>query len=428
MRTVEQKLEELYLSNLELIGEGFPAAFNGRRKTAVEQLRLAELPGAKDERYHLTDIRGLYDRDWEYYFTPPAGVGQGTPGVASVAEDWPAQIIVNNGFADGTLREEENGVVVGSLRAAAAAYPEIIAKYYAALCGTEALAALNGAFVQDGLFIYIPENVRLGAPIVAGFGYGAMDEALSCFSRSLIVVGPGAKAEISLKYSSRGEVLANNVCEIVALPGADVSVTEFVTGRQGSVLLHSAFVCQSEGSRLSLVAVAPGGGVARMAYRAELAGPEAEFKLGGLYLATADEQTAFNVQVEHQAPDCRSDQVVKGVVSGHAVGSFTGRVLVARGAQRTAAMQQSRNIELSQGAKIYTRPQLEIYADDVKCSHGATVGQLDDDAIYYMRQRGIDLATARRLQLEGFIGDVTQRACHGCEQIDRAVQAKLAQM
>lgn len=150
-------------------------------------------------------------------------------------------------------------------------------------------------------------------------------------------------------------------------------------------------------------------GSSNMECRIDLNAPQAESRLNALFLAAAGEHCEIALRTNHNSSDCRSESLVKGVAGGSATGVFRGLVYVAPDAQRTDARQTSRNIELGDGARIVTKPQLEIYADDVKCSHGATVGQLDGDAILYMRQRGLSERQARRLQIEGFAADIVNR-------------------
>ena len=166
---------------------------------------------------------------------------------------------------------------------------------------------------------------------------------------------------------------------------------------------------------------------ANVSYRIDLDGAFARSELDGLFLAADKEHCEVGVRVSHNVPDCSSRSLVKGVAGGEATGAFQGLVYVAPGAQRTDAQQTSRNVELSTGARIVAKPQLEIYADDVKCTHGATVGQMDDEAILYMRQRGLSEAQARRVQIEGFVGDVVRRCGIEplCEAAMEAVVAKL---
>ncbi len=162
----------------------------------------------------------------------------------------------------------------------------------------------------------------------------------------------------------------------------------------------------SEGGRAKVVFAALGGADSRLDYSVALDGANAELELYGFFAAGAGEHCTVRMEVRHNVPDCRSSESVKGVAAGDGYGVFNGLVYVAPDAQRTEAYQQNRNLLLSPKARIETHPQLEIYADDVRCSHGATVGQSDEEQIYYMRQRGIDYAEARRLQTAGFLRDI----------------------
>lgn len=212
--------------------------------------------------------------------------------------------------------------------------------------------------------------------------------------------------------------------EIDVACGAELSFVEiclaeaFVSGR----------VRQQAGSRCRMTLVELTG--ANLDYTLDLGGRGAANTLQGVFLAADDEHCEVSVRVNHLVADCTSDSLVKGVAGGRATGEFRGLVYVAPDAQRTDARQTSRNLQLSETARIVTKPQLEIYADDVKCSHGATVGQMDADAILYMRQRGLSEPQARRLQIEGFVGDVVARcgvAGIG-EALNEAVAVKLEKM
>ncbi len=341
--------------------------------------------------------------------------------------------VMLNGFTDGTLAESDGGMVYGSLRAAASVRGREVTDYFnTATAGegeVEPLAGLNTVFVQDGMYLHVPDGVKLDYPVVVDCRYASDEEALACFARMLMIFGAGSSAEVVVLHRSTGDgagFLVNAVSEVFVGGGADVRITEFSCMNPRSTLLHGGFVSQQGDGRLSLVSVASGGEATRIYYDAGLKGSHAELDLHALWLAGGAERKDFYVRVNHSAPDCKSRELVKGIASGDGVGSFTGRVYVARDAQRTEALQQSRNIEMNAGARIYTRPQLEIYADDVKCSHGATVGQLDDQAVFYMRQRGIDPQTARRMQLEGFVHDVTSRAGFAREFIDELIQSRIS--
>ncbi|HJC26862.1 MAG TPA: SufD family Fe-S cluster assembly protein [Candidatus Alistipes stercoravium] len=234
------------------------------------------------------------------------------------------------------------------------------------------------------------------------------------------------------------EVAAGASAHLVVLHAAAATATLTVDLAEGAqfdlteLFLSEAFaevsVSQAARSRCRMTAVELTS--ANASYRIDLRGADAESAFGGAFLAADREHCVLKLHTAHLVPDCRSDSSVRGVAGGEAVGEFYGMVYVAPDAQRTDARQQSRNVLLSERARITTQPQLEIYADDVKCSHGATVGQMDAEAILYMRQRGLSEADARRLQIEGFVGDIVRR-CEIeslSETVMELVSAKMGEM
>ena len=236
----------------------------------------------------------------------------------------------------------------------------------------------------------------------------------------------------------RIEVAAGGEGRVVVLHDApDMSSLEIVLGEDArlevtEVFLAEAFaevaVKQDARSVCRLTAVQLSS--ANASYAIDLDGRDAENTLGAAFLAGGEEHCVVKLRTNHNVPDCRSNSYIKGVAGGTARGEFCGLVYVAPDAQHTDAQQQNRNILLSETAHISTQPQLEIYADDVKCSHGATVGQMDSEAILYMRQRGLSEAMARRLQIEGFVGDVVRRCGVEplCEALMDAVTAKMERL
>ena len=234
------------------------------------------------------------------------------------------------------------------------------------------------------------------------------------------------------------EVAAGASAHLVVLHAAAATATLTVDLAEGAqfdlteLFLSEAFaevsVSQAARSRCRMTAVELTS--ANVSYRIDLRGADAESAFGGAFLAADREHCVLKLHTAHLVPDCRSDSSVRSVAGGEAVGEFYGMVYVAPDAQRTDARQQSRNVLLSERARITTQPQLEIYADDVKCSHGATVGQMDAEAILYMRQRGLSEADARRLQIEGFVGDIVRR-CEIeslSEAVMELVSAKMEEM
>ena len=229
-----------------------------------------------------------------------------------------------------------------------------------------------------------------------------------------VEVAAGASAHLVVLHAEpRTSTLTLDLGE-----GAQLELTELFTAEA----FAEVAVRQAARSRCRVTTVLLSS--ANVSCRIDLDGADAENELGGVFLAGDGEHCVVKLRTGHNVADCRSNSYVKGVAGGQAVGEFCGLVYVAPDAQRTDARQQSRNMLLSDAARITTMPQLEIYADDVKCSHGATVGQMDAEAILYMRQRGLSEAQARRLQIEGFVGDVVRRC--GVEPLCEAIMERVA--
>lgn len=238
--------------------------------------------------------------------------------------------------------------------------------------------------------------------------------------RMRVEVAAGASVRLVVLHTSPDV----SVLDIALAEGARLEMTELFV----SEAFAEVAVKQAARSLCHITAVQLSG--ANAFYTVDLDGAGAENLLGGVFLAAGQEHCVVRLRTNHNVPDCRSNSYIKGVAGGSAVGEFCGLVYVAPDAQRTDAQQQNRNILLSETARITTQPQLEIYADDVKCSHGATVGQMDSEAILYMRQRGLSEAQARRLQIEGFVGDVVRRCGIEplCEAVMDAVIAKMEKL
>lgn len=430
--SADKRLVDLYLSNTDMLEEGLPHAVNRRRSEAMESFNLLGLPpkgSGNGDRYHYTDLRSRFTEDLELYFTPsyPA---------APAAEELPLEgyrITLVNGFHRGAerLTRLDNGIVYGSLAAAAGECGELVERYYDRIAdhADDALAALNTAFMQDGAFIYVPERTYAELPFVIDYGYYAEGEPLLSFGRNLIVLEAQAEARIVVRgHTLSGERFVGCMVSEVSLGwGSRAEVVGIGELNACSTQVHSWFARQQQQSTLQTLSVALGGSLVRSNQKVELAGRGAENHTYGLYIACGEEHLDYMTDIGHMVPDCTSYEHFKGIAAGQGTGVFNGRIYVAADAQQTQAFQQNNNLLLGDSAHIYTKPQLEIYADNVKCSHGATVGQLDEEAIYYMRQRGIGEEDARRLQMSGFVHDVIGKcSIEGlCQVLDAKATAKI---
>lgn len=429
--SIEKKLTELFLSNAELLDEGQSPLLTRPRRAALEALNLLGIPPkgpGNGDRYHYTDLRGVFGEEWEHYFTPSH------PGVAP--DDLPGQMhrmkFLNGFCCDARhLTRLADGVVFGSLAAAAREYPGLVGKYYNTLPDGRgsAVAELTAAFVQDGAFVYVPRGIRVELPFAVECGLYGDGEAVASFGRNLFIFEEGSQAQLVIDYRTlSGERnLACRTREIFVGSGTRVEMVESCRLNERSSLISASYARQQGDSVLHGVSVGLSAGLMRNEQTVLLEGRGAENHTNGLTIAGEQEHLDFATDIEHIASDCTSYQLFKGLAADGGTSVFSGRIYVAQDAQRTQAFQQNNNLLLSDDAHVYAKPQLEIYADNVKCSHGATVGQLDSEAIYYMRQRGIGLEDARRLQMYGFVLDVLgeSRVQEMNELFDREIASKI---
>ncbi len=271
--------------------------------------------------------------------------------------------------------------------------------------------ALNTALHEDGAFIHVAAGVRLDVPIHLLYLTDSEGAApLATFSRNLILVDDGASVSIVESHRALGAGSAyftSSVTEVVVGEGAEVETCKMQRESRAAWHMASLFVRQGAGSRFSQQLITLGAARSRNEATATLNGSGAHCAMNSVYLLDGDQVCDNRTRMEHMAPDCTSHQLYKAILDGNSTGVFNGRIFVDRIAQLTDAVQSSRGLLLSEGARNVSEPQLEIYADDVKCTHGATVGRLDEDAIFYMQSRGISAADAQRLLTVAFANEVT---------------------
>jgi Fe-S cluster assembly protein SufD len=301
------------------------------------------------------------------------------------------------------------GVVISSLDDALSHHEDLIQVFlgrHAELTASESLSALNTAFINDGYFVYLPQGVALEQALHVVFISNAADNLVQ--PRNLIIAAENSHGRIIEHTVSLGDNpgFTNSVTEVSA--DTNSRVEHFKLQEQNLKTLHvsALHVQQTQASSFSSHVLLLGGQVTRNAIHAKLDAEQADCQLYGLYLLNGRQHADNFTRIEHNEPHCTSKEYYKGILGDHARGIFTGRVYVAQDAQLTDSQQTNHNLLLSEDAEADTRPQLEIYADDVKCSHGATIGQLDETALFYLRSRGIDAITARNLLIYAFAEEV----------------------
>lgn len=306
-----------------------------------------------------------------------------------------------------------NGMIIGSLATALQQYPEKVFPHLAKqnLDQAEALTALNEALFSDGLFVYIPDNVTVDKPMQL-VSLIDKQEPLMVQQRNLIVVGKNSSFTLVQCDDSNkpSDSFINNVTEITLNENSHFNYYKLENKDEKSLLVNQVYVNQKSGSNFVANTITFNAGFVRNCMNVNLNEPYASTKLYGLYLVDKKQYVDNQLFVKHLAPECNSFQLYKGIADDQAAANFNGHIYVAPGAQHTNAYQSSKNISLTDDARITTQPFLEIYADDVKCSHGSTVGQLDEEALFYLRSRGICERNARMLLLYAFANEMANFA------------------
>jgi Fe-S cluster assembly protein SufD len=275
--------------------------------------------------------------------------------------------------------------------------------------------ALNTAFIEDGAFVEIPAGAVLDRPIHLLFVSTEQEFPTMLHPRNLLLVAHEAQAQIIEEYVSLGggKVLSNSATELVA--GENSTVSHFMIEREHRAAFHISTlrIQQERSASVASHSLLLGGGLVRNNVHPVLAGEGGECLINGLFVGNGNQHLDNYMYVEHASPHSSSRQFYNGILDGHAHGVFHGRIVVHKNAQKTDAKQTNRNLLLSDDAQIDTKPQLEIYADDVKCTHGATIGQIEENALFYLRSRGIDEVSARRLLLAAFANECVGRMTPG---------------
>ncbi|MGH9856026.1 MAG: Fe-S cluster assembly protein SufD, partial [Blastocatellia bacterium] len=294
----------------------------------------------------------------------------------------------------------------------------------------QVFTALNTASINDGAFVYIPNGKVVETPIHLLF-ISTAEEPVASHPRLLIVAGDGAIATVIESYASPGEdvYFTNAVTEVVAKEGSVINHYRLQQESERAFHVATTQVYQERGSNYYSCAISLGAQIARHDLNVALTDEHIETTIDGLYIVTGRQHTDSHTTIDHQRPHSTSHQLYKGILDGHSRAVFNGKVFVREGALLTDARQLNKNLLLSPDATVNTKPQLEIFADDVKCSHGAAVGQLEDEELFYLASRGLSPERAQALLTYGFAEDVISRIKlrSAREQLDRMVLDKLHQ-
>jgi Fe-S cluster assembly protein SufD len=319
-------------------------------------------------------------------------------------------IVFENGLCSYEMQIEEfqNGVIFGSIRSVMKKYPDLVMKYFnkANKQNQNGLNSLNTVFAVDGFFLYVPKNISVKSPFVIVNNFSEASETM-INSRSIIVVEENAMVEIlQVETSSKTDTqFSNNLTEVFVESNASLNWDRLQKFNGATIAVNPVFIEQKENTQVTTNICTILGNHLRNDIQIKIVGEHSVADVNGVYILNDKNHVDNNVYIDHKVQNCDSNQLFKGVLNGNAKGAFTGYVLVRENSQKTNAYQSNKNILLSDGAKVSTNPFLEIYADDVKCSHGASVGKLDDKALFYLKARGISDKKARELLLSAFAMD-----------------------
>ena len=412
----EQQYIDLFTQCEAMICRHSADVLNAPRAKAFADFEAAGFPSQKVEKYKYTDVAKFFAPDYglnlnrlEIPVNPYEVFKCDVPNMSTSL-----YFVVNDTFDthDNPAAQLPTGVIFGSLKNVAKENPELVKKYYSQLADTskDSVTAFNTMFAQDGVFMYVPKNVVLDRPIQL-VNILRADVNFMVNRRVVIVLEGGAQAKLLVCDHAMDDVnfLSTQVVEIFVGENAYFDLYELEETHNSTVRFSNLYVHQEANSNVLLNGMTLHNGTTRNTSEVTLAGKGAEITLCGMAIADKNEQVDNNTFIDHKASDCTSTELFKYVLDDQAVGAFAGKVLVREGAQRTNSQQTNSNICATREARMFTQPQLEIYADDVKCSHGATVGQLDENALFYMQQRGISLKEARLLLMFAFVNEVIDK-------------------
>lgn len=410
----EKQYIDLYEQCRDTIAGYSAEPMNAVREAAFGDFQRLGIPTKKVERYKYTDMQALFEPNYglnlkrlDIPVDPYEAFRCDVPNLSTSL-----YFVLNDGFYS-KVQPKANllpeGVVVGSLCEYARKNPEFVAKHYAKIAKTseDGITALNTMLAQDGLLVYVPRNVKVDRAIQV-INILRSDVDLMINRRVLIVLEEGAEAKLLFCDHAADDhrFLTTQVLEAYVGCNAALDLYCLEETHARNVRVSNVYIDQQADSRVNHNVITLHNGVTRNLTDLVFSGEGAECYLNGCVIADKTQHVDNNTLIDHRVPHCTSNELYKYVLDDSAVGAFAGKVLVRKDAQKTSSQERNQNLCVTKQARMFTQPMLEIYADDVKCAHGSTVGQLNDAALFYMRQRGISLKEARLLLQFAFINEV----------------------
>ncbi len=399
----------------ELLFEGSSEVINAARKKAFQDFVLQGIPTRKNEKYKYTNLHPKFLPDYNFVHQRKNNtVDTKTVFNCDVPQLGNKPTLIFNGWFDensNQSKEFPEGIILCSLEKIAHDNPKLLQKYYAQIANTatDPLVALNTAFAKDGYFIYIPKNLIVEKPIQL-INFLHANNSTFVTQRNIIVIESGASAKLILcdHTLNLNQYLNNSVTEIFVGENASLDYYNLQNQHNKTTSINSIFIQQERDSVVTTHTTTLHGGLIRNNLKIVMNGENAVANMFGMAFIDKKQHVDNSTQVIHVKPHCESNQVYKNVLGDESTGAFSGQIHVVRDAQKTNAFQRNNNLLLTDQATMKTKPQLIIDADDVKCSHGATVGQIDQEAMFYLRSRGIDEDKARMMMMNAFAHEVVQ--------------------
>ena len=412
----EKQYIDLYNQCKGMINKHAPQVLNDLRDKAFDDFCRLGFPSKKVERYKYTDMQKIFEPDYglnlnrlEIPVNPYDVFKCDVPNLSTSL-----YFVVNDSFYDKILPKCSlaEGVIVGSLSKVATEHPELVAKYYGKIANTgdDAVTALNTMLSQDGLMVYVPKNVKVEKAIQV-INILRSDVDLMVNRRVLIVMEQGSEAKFLFCDHAADDrnFLATQVIEAFVGENAKLDLYCLEETHYKNTRVSNVYIEQQANSVVNHNVITLHNGVTRNRLDLVFKGEGAECFANGCVIADKSQHIDNNTLIDHQVGHCTSHQLYKYVLGDEAVGAFAGRILVRKDAQKTSSNEINKNLCTTKKARMFTQPMLEIYADDVKCSHGSTVGQLNDAAMFYMRQRGISEKEAKLLLEFAFVNEVVDQ-------------------
>ncbi len=404
---------ERYLADFETAARngGGPEWLGGLRRQAMESFGRVGFPTQTrgNERWKYTNVGPLSRSTFSYSldFDPESVSPEQVRALAPWDDGWTTLVFVDGVYAPALSSGE--GVAARTMARTVASDGAAVGQHlgrYASI--QDGFIAVNTAFAHDGAVVEVPDGTEIDTPVHLLFvSSGASPDRVS-YPRVLVLAGRTSRLTLVDSYvgPSDGRYFTNAVVEIVASEGAEVEHYRYIGESPRAFHIGATRTRLDTGASYACTSVATGSRIARNDLSVLMDAPDASCVLRGLYATSGSQHIDNHIDIDHAKPGCKSDQYFKGILDGRSRAVFSGRVLVRKDAQKSEAHQSDKNLILSEGARINTKPSLEIYADDIQATHGATAGAVADDALFYMRSRGIDEDTARRLLVSGFAAEI----------------------